>query len=424
MSKMLQTKIPIKKTAIDETYESFESTWRYLLTQTQENINYILSNEKDILVDFLRFLVEECHPSQNPPGCRIDFAAAGRSLYMGSKTFAHRLSQLGFLIDYPHPEKEISGPPSSLIQKGDIIIGISKSGTTESVINKSQFAHSLGCKVIAVTASLKSPFCQIPPDITIEMPDDVNAERLKAPYPKAFTPLGTLSEFANAVFWECIGRGLSEILKNNYSFEKAFEEIKACHSTLMKNALDDLEICQKNSNEEIRYLLTNLILAYYSSHTVHLYGRGKIFNLQIAPFEMRLRQMPHGYITSILNYAPKNRPVRRGQLAILSSGSGSLSLTAEVLHECDAMVVGITAHKTGFWDLLDVPIYLPGRSTQRPHDWEKQQWKGVHADFAPEGIQFEINGSAFFESIFAGICNYHGLTEEDLKGGHANKKLE
>ncbi|MHA1130030.1 MAG: hypothetical protein ACTSQQ_04405, partial [Candidatus Helarchaeota archaeon] len=211
---------------------------------------------------------------------------------------------------------------------------------------------------------------------------------------------------------------------NGLSIEKSFDVMKTCTKNLINQALKDLHVCFETSKEDIRYLITNLILNYFSTLTVHLYGRGKVFNLQITPFEMRLRQMPHGYITSILNYAPKNRPVKRGQLAILSSGSGSLSLTAETLRKLDALIVGITSHRTGFWDLLHVPIYLPGRSTQRPHDWEKQQWEGIHADFAPEGIQFEINGSAFFESVFAAICNYLDLTEDDLRGGHANKQLE
>ncbi|MHA1649026.1 MAG: SIS domain-containing protein [Candidatus Helarchaeota archaeon] len=420
---MLYTKVPIKKATFDEAFESFNSTWKYLLKQTQENLNYVFS-EKEIFLELFRLLIEECHPKTCPPGARIDFAAAGRSLYMGAMTFAHRLSQLGFLVDYPHPEKNISGPPSSLIRKGDVIIAISASGKTESVVNKSAFARKIGCKVIAITANPDSSLCKIPPDIILHLPDQYNADEIKKDYPNAFTPLGTRSEFTNAVLWECVGRGLHEALDNEMSIEKTFDIIKKCCNDLIQRALTDLNLCLESSEDEIQNLMANLILNYFSSHTTHLYGRGKIFNLQIAPFEMRLRQMPHGYITSILNYAPKNRPVKRGQLAILSSGSGSLSLTAEILRKLDAMVVGITAHKSGFWDLLDVPIYLPGRATQRPHDWEKQQWEGIHAEYAPEGIQFEINGCVFFESIFAAICNYLGLTEEDLRGGHANKLLE
>jgi D-arabinose 5-phosphate isomerase GutQ len=345
---------------------------------------------------------------------------------MGAKTFAHRLSQLKFLVDYPHSEKEICGDPSALVQKGDTIIAISASGKTESVINKSVFARKLGCKLIAITADPQGPLCQkASPDIILELPDKHNADKIKAPYPNAFTPLGTLSEFSNAVLWECVSRGLHEAVNNGVSIDKAYDIIKTCTNNLIQQALKDLHICFESSKDDIRYLITNLILNYFSTLTVHLYGRGKVFNLQIAPFEMRLRQMPHGYITSILNYAPKNRPVKRGQLAILCSGSGSLSLTAETLRKLESLVVGLTSHRTGFWDLVDVPIYLPGRSgSARPHDWEKQQWEGVHADFAPEGIQFEINGSAFFESVFAAICNYMGLTEDDLRGGHANKLLE
>ncbi|MHA1263991.1 MAG: SIS domain-containing protein [Candidatus Helarchaeota archaeon] len=425
---MIYTKVPIKEAALNDAFESFNDTWKYLLTQTQTNIEYIFTVQQSTILELMKFLIEDCHP-QFQTGSeqrKLDFAAAGRSLYMGAKTFAHRLSQLGFYVDYPHPEKEISGPPSSLVTKNDVIIAISSSGKTESAVNKSKFAKKLGCKIIAGLSTLESPLGLIPPDTILEIPSNVNEKSMNAPYPKAFTPLGTLFEFTNAVFWECFSRGLYECLENAISYEKAFAIMNSSCKNLINTAFNDLNICLNHSENEIRNLITNLILKYFSEHTVHLYGRGKIFNLQIAPFEMRLRQMPHGYITSILNYAPKNRPVKRGQLAILSSGSGGLSLTAEVLRDCEAMVVGLTAHKTDstFWNLLDIPIYLPGRQQQSPHDWERQQWEGVHADYAPTGIQFEINGCAFFESIFAAVCRYLGLTENDLRGGHANKKLE
>jgi len=421
---MIFTKVPIKEVLLDEAFEVFYETWNYLLRQAHANLKYIYSQEEDLILELTRYFVEDCHPKFFSCARRIDFSAAGRSLFMGAKTFAHRLSQLGFNVDYPYPDKEISGPPSSVITKDDLIVAISASGETESVVNKCNFAHNLGTKIVAATAKLDSPLAKIPPDFILEIPDKINQDEVKEPYPKAFTPLGTLSEFTHAIVWECFSSGLHECIDNNQSIESSFECTKDCCDTLINNALNDLQICLSESKENIRILIANLILKYFSEHTVHLYGRGKIFNLQIAPFEMRLRQMPHGYITSILNYAPKNRPVRRGQLAILSSGSGGLSITAEILRNNDAMVAGLTSHKSGFWDLLDIPIYLPGRTVQSPHDWERLQWEGSHADYAPDGIQFEINGCVFFESIFAAICSYLGLTEDQLREGHANKKLE
>lgn len=423
---MISTKVPIKETALHKAFDSFNETWKYLLNQTQENLSHIFTHEKENLLEIMRFLVEDIHPKFNPPGRIIDFAAAGRSLYMGAKTFAHRLSQLGFQVDYPHPEREICGPPSSIVTKDDVILAISASGKTKSVINKTAFARKLGCKIIAGTTTDKSKLTATSPDIILKIPDRVNEKEIKSPYPKAFTPLGTLFEFTNAVLWECVSRGLHERIDNDVDFEKSYDIMKTSCNELISTALNDLKACVDYSRDNVRNFITNLILKYFSEHTVHLYGRGKVFNLQIAPFEMRLRQMPHGYITSILNYAPKNRPVKRGQLAILSSGSGSLSITAEVLRGLDAMVVGLTAHKdpSPFWNSLDIPIFLPGRKTQRPHDWEKSQWEGVHTEYAPLGIQFEINGCVFFESVFAALCTYLGLTEEELRGGHANKKLE
>jgi hypothetical protein len=69
--------------------------------------------------------------------------------------------------------------------------------------------------------------------------------------------------------------------------------------------------------EEIISLISNLLLKYYSQQTVHLYARGKSFDMVIGPFKMRLDQIPHAFVTGILDFEPLNRPVRKGQICII-----------------------------------------------------------------------------------------------------------
>ncbi|MHA1144319.1 MAG: SIS domain-containing protein [Candidatus Helarchaeota archaeon] len=418
---MYYSKIPITLDDVDESFTVFNKTWNYLLSQAQNNLDFVFGEQENQLSNLLDFL-KDWHASQNRK--KIVYAATGRSLFMGAKILAHRMSMLGFNMDYPHAETEMSAPPSSKISEGDCLFALTSSGRTKSVVQKANFARTKDCRVIIFTANPTSKVTEGNTDIILNVPSNHNADELrKGDKNYIFTPLGTNSEFTNAILAETLGRGLNELINNNLSIDECLKIMKNCYSELTTVGKKDLTLCVQQCEQEIKNFIANLILHKYSEHTVHLLGRGRIFDIQIAPFEMRLRQMPQGYITSIIGYSPKNRPVKKGQLAIISTGSGALSMTARNVKAFGALVVGISSQKPSpFLDLCDIKIYLPGRPAKdaKPYDYELRQYEGRHAEFAPKGSQFEINGSAFLESIFAGICKYAGVTEQDLKSGHAN----
>ncbi|MHA1381381.1 MAG: SIS domain-containing protein [Candidatus Helarchaeota archaeon] len=418
---MFYTKVPIAIESIENSFTVFNYTWRYLFRQIRENLTFVFNNQKDELINYLSFLKDNCCKKENK-GNKIVFAAAGRSLFMGAKPLAARLAQLGYRVEYPFPEIELTGPPTTKINEGDTIIAISTSGSTASVIQKVNYGRLANCDIIIESANPGSKICEGPYNVFLQIPDRLNEEKLKGSNSDLiFSPLGTNSELTHAVFSEILGRGLFEVKNNNKSEEEAVKIIAKSMEQMLTTGETDLSRCVASCMDDLKEFLANMILKFYSDHTVHLFGRGKIFDIQIAPFEMRLRQMPHGYITSIINYATMNRPVRKGQIAILSTGSGALAVTADKIKKLGAMVIGVTSHKnTAFWDLLDIKIHLGGRISIKKHDWELRQWQGGTSEWAPEGSQYEINGSILFESLFAGICNYVGITEKDLAFGHVN----
>ncbi|MHA1270227.1 MAG: SIS domain-containing protein [Candidatus Helarchaeota archaeon] len=433
---MLNIKVPINRSEFNLSFNVFNNTWQYLIEQIRKNLSYVFEKQSTTLKNFLEFLILNYYPKYNNKN-KILFATVGRSLFMGGKTAAMRLSQLGFNVDFPYSSKEISGPggPKSKIENNDIVIAISTSGRTSYVVNKVNYSRSIGCEIVAATANEKSPLTEGKTKFIIKIPEKLDEKEIikNNGLGTVFTPLGTTSECTQMVFWEIIGAGLNFLISkiengqtlHDKDYNNAINHIKSVYEDLLNNAKKDLNNCVIQHNDEIKAFIANLILFYYSNHTVHLYGRGKIFNVVITPFEMRLRQMPHGYITSILRYAPKNRPVRRGQIAILVSGSGGIATTAKKVKELSdngCIIFGISSvpidHE--FWTYVDNKIRLEGRQKVRDGTWEEKQWVGQHADFAPEGFQFELNCCLLFESIYASICNYIGITEEELKEGHAN----
>ena len=418
---MFYSKVPVRIDELDQSFEIFDNTWKYLLDQIKANLDYVFENQNAQLASYLEFITQDWFLKQKN-GSKIAFAATGRSLFMGAKILAHRLAQMGYKVDYPHPEKEISGPPQSKINKGDCVIAISTSGTTASVVQKVEYCRDIDCDIVINTANPKSKITQGSSKLILDVPDKHEIESLTQKYKgKFFAPLGTASETTHFVFAETIGRGIYEVKNNEKSIDNAIVTMKETYNKMIDDAYVQINKCVQMCDEDLKNLLANLILKYFSQHTVHLLGRGKIYDVQIAPFEMRLRQMPHGYVTSIIGYSPKNRPVRPGQLAIISTGSGALAMTAKRVKEFGALLTGISSQKQSeFFDELDIKIYLPGRVTKKPYDWEKRQYEGGHADYAPGGSQFELNGCLLLESVFAGLCNYIGITESDLKFGHAN----
>jgi len=85
---------------------------------------------------------------------RIFVLGEGRSGFM-AKAFAMRLMHLGAQVYV------IGETITPAIEASDMVIAISGSGTTESVVDRSTKAHSLGCNVLGVTTNVDSPLAHV-----------------------------------------------------------------------------------------------------------------------------------------------------------------------------------------------------------------------------------------------------------------------
>ena len=222
---MFHSRIPILFDDLDKSFLVFNKTWTYLLDQAQANLDFVFDQNEQQMNDLLEFL-KEWHGTQNQK--KVIYAAAGRSLFMGAKILAQRMSMLGFNMDYPHAEVAISAPPSSRIDRGDCLFAFTSSGTTKSVVAKANFTRSQDGKTIIITANPKSKVTEGGADLIIHLPSNRNAESLKKGNEEyIFSPLGTNSEFSSAILAETLGRGLKEVILDNASIETGMKVMKS-----------------------------------------------------------------------------------------------------------------------------------------------------------------------------------------------------
>lgn len=87
-------------------------------------------------------------------GKRIFVIGEGRSGFMG-KSFAMRLMHLGASVYV------VGETITPAIEKDDVLVAISGSGTTKSVVMVAEKTKALGCSVIAVTTNLESELGKI-----------------------------------------------------------------------------------------------------------------------------------------------------------------------------------------------------------------------------------------------------------------------
>ncbi|MHA1859533.1 MAG: SIS domain-containing protein [Candidatus Asgardarchaeia archaeon] len=412
---MIRIEVPIREDDLEISAEVARNTSFYILEQTLRNVDVIFESEGDNLIDFLGFL-------GNSSDKRVHFAARGRTLLMGARTLADRLIQLGYRVAYPTLEQYIVYDPNARISKEDLLLAMSTSGYTSKVIKKSRFARKKGCEIITFTTNQTSPLAMLTTKLLVIIKDKYERENIIKKYdPKPFTPLGTLSEFTQLVLMESLSSGLREYIVNNKGEEECFKYSKEVARRLIEIAKKSLEETYSKYEYEINTLLANLLLKYYSQQTVHLCGRGKTFNIAVGPFKMRLDQIPNAFVTSILDFELLNRPVRKGQITIVVSGSGLTYPIAKRAKENNSLIIGITSYENKLWELSDVKIMIPGRPlAEKGGDWDIRQWTGWKAEFAPKGTNFEISACSFLDGIFAGISNYIGISEESMKTAHAN----
>jgi len=132
---------------------------------------------------------------------RIYVTGAGRSGLVG-KFFAMRLMHLGnkvFVLGE-------TNTPS--IQKGDILVCISASGSTSSVVNAATTAKKHAATILAITANPKGILQELS-DFTVMINNRDNKRRKKHNVNDRKTPLGTLFELSSLLYLETL---ISEIM--------------------------------------------------------------------------------------------------------------------------------------------------------------------------------------------------------------------
>jgi len=411
--------VPIREEDLFSALDVAKNTSFYLLEQAKENLSDFYKNNKDFLLKLFNYLNELKLR-------RVHFAARGRSLYQGARTLAERLMQLGYNSIYPNLEQFIVYDPSAHLVKGDVLIAISTSGETKTVVKKAKFARDVGGDVIAFTGNPNSTLSRLATLPPLIVKPKINQEQLIEKYnPKPFTPLGTTSEFTTLILMESISTGLKEMLYNNREDVGALKKAIATSKALLDNAQKNLETVFSNECENLADFLSNLLLKYYSQQTVHFCARGKTFNMAVGPFKMRLDQIPNAFVTSILDYEPLNRPVRKGQITIVVSGSGMAYSIAKRAKLNGSMIISFTSYENILWEISDVRIKVPGRrkieiTNEHDADWDIRQWRGWTTEFAPRGTTFEVTMAALLDGAFAGLASYIGITENQMKYGHAN----
>lgn len=409
----MRTSVPILETDLENAFKVTKNTSFYLIEQARENILSTFKNSKEEIVEFLSFMSQV-------EARRVHFAARGRSLFMGARTLADRLVQLRMKVVYPSLEQYVVYDPTSIIMKGDVVIAISTSGRTSKVVKKVDFAKSMGCDIFSFTTNSNSPLAK-GSTYTIIFESHANNETLLKNYdPAPISPLGTNSEFTQLIMMESFAAGLKEIMYNNLESKQVYDKTIDVALTLLDTSKRNLEFAFENHSDAIKDFIANLLLKYYSQQTVHFCARGKTFNMAVGPFKMRLDQIPNAFVTSILDFELLNRPVRKGQITIVVSGSGMAYTLAKIAKEKGSMIAAVTSYRNRLYDIADIVIVVPGRKKYKEDDWDVRQWKGWKAEFAPEGINFEVSATSLLEGIFSGIISYVGITEEDMQYGHVN----
>ncbi|MFJ5759219.1 6-phospho-3-hexuloisomerase [Neobacillus sp. NPDC093182] len=143
---------------------------------------------------------------------RIFVIGEGRSGLM-AKSFAMRLMHLGAAVFV------VGETITPSIEKGDLLVAISGSGTTKNVVWTAEKTHSLGCSVIAITTSPESPLAAAATAI-LHVPAATKYRRENEM--KTIQPLGSLFDQCAHIIFDTLCLQYSSLNKvdHNAAFER------------------------------------------------------------------------------------------------------------------------------------------------------------------------------------------------------------
>ena len=158
-------------------------------------------------------------------GRKILVIGAGRSGLVG-RAFAMRLMHLSFHV---HVVGETITPA---LEKDDVLVAISGSGTTTLVVTAARIAKKVGAKVVAITSHPRSPLGKCADHVVVvygrtklaKKRDYFSRQILGVHEPLA--PLGTIFEVATSVFLDAL---IVELMRKLGLTEK---DMRARHATI------------------------------------------------------------------------------------------------------------------------------------------------------------------------------------------------
>ena len=147
------------------------------------------------------------------------------------------------------------------------------------------------------------------------------------------------------------------------------------------------------------------IKLFFEANNIFVYGAGRS-GLVAKAFAIRLVHL--GFPTFVVGETI-TRPVKKGDLVVLVSGSGEtipVAMTAEIARRLGAKIISITANPDShIARFADIPIILKPRKKD--------------ASLAPLGTLFEISAWLFLDGIIAQLMAEKKENEESMRGRHA-----
>lgn len=130
---------------------------------------------------------------------KVLVTGAGRSGLV-ARAFAMRLMHLGFNVYV------VGETITPALEKNDLLIAISGSGTTRLVVTAAQIAKEVGASIVAITSHAESPLGRladylmiIPGRSKVAKEEDYNARQMLGEH-EPLAPLGTLFEVTTMIF--------------------------------------------------------------------------------------------------------------------------------------------------------------------------------------------------------------------------------
>lgn len=292
---------------------------------------------------------------------------------------------------------------------GDVFIFNSGSASGSPVAHAAA-AMKDGLKVLGMTFN-KSAADDFPDVIVLEPSQTKNP---------VYAPLGTEFEFTSAVLGSAIGYSVKDTTEDSIAeFNIASQQMLATFKTTKGYFEERLEPLMK---------FINIISEYLCESKNHVYfrgvGRDLIINSVASIRYGHLRKEPDCDLKVI---SEGHWDIRKsGDLAILSSGSGSTAQTLDYAMQAfisGMRVFGITSFEDSdlgrFTNRCDGCLVIPGRKTM--FSMYNMVPNPQTTDFLPE---FELNTYLTLDSLLAQIASNHGITEDDMKASHKLKVLE